>query len=59
MILSSINTVDGGTTDLLLGEVKGLTSGAIAIYTEQLTDSQISYIPTNESEFVEVSLYYL
>ena len=54
MTLSSINTVDGGTTDLLLGEqVKGSTSGAIAIYTEQLTDSQISYIPLNESEFVE------
>ena len=36
--LSSINTVDGGTTDLLLGEqIKGSTSGAIAIYTEQLT----------------------
>ena len=54
MTLSSINTVDGGTTDLILGEqVKGLTSGAIAVYTEQLTDSQISYIPLNESEFVE------
>ena len=54
MTLSSINTVDGGTTDLLLGEqIKGSTSGAIAIYTEQLTDSQISYIPLNESEFVE------
>jgi len=54
MTLSSINTVDGGTTDLLLGEqIKGSTSGAVAIYTEQLTDSQISYIPTNESEFVE------
>ena len=54
MTLSSINTVDGGTTDLLLGEqVKGSTSGAVAIYTEQLTDSQISYIPLNESEFVE------
>ncbi len=54
MTLSSINTVDGGTTDLLIGEqIKGSTSGAIAIYTEQLTDSQISYIPSNESEFVE------
>ena len=54
MILSSINTVDGGTTDLLIGEqVKGSTSGAIAVYTEQLTDTQISYIPLNESEFVE------
>ena len=54
MTLSSINTVDGGTTDLLIGEqVKGSTSGAIAVYTEQLTDSQISYIPLNESEFVE------
>ena len=52
--LSSINTVDSGTTDLLLGEqFKGSTSGAIAVYTEQLTDSQISYVPLNESEFVE------
>ena len=34
-------------------QIKGSTSGAVAIYTEQLTDSQISYIPTNESEFVE------
>ena len=54
MTLSSINTVDGGTTDLLLGEqITGATSGAIAIFTEQLTDAQISYISTNESEFVE------
>ena len=54
MTLSSINTVDGGTTDLLLGEqITGASSGAIAIFTEQLTDAQISYISTNETEFVE------
>ena len=54
MTLSSINTVDGGTTDLLIGEqITGANSGAIGIFAEQLTDAQISFISTNESEFIE------
>ena len=54
MTLSSINTVDGGTTDLLIGEqITGANSGAIGIFAEQLTDAQIAFISTNESEFIE------
>ena len=54
LTLSSINTVDATTTDLLVGEIlEGKTSGTIAIFTEQLSDSQISCIPVNESEFIE------
>ena len=45
MTLSSINTVDGGTTDLLIGEqITGANSGAIGIFAEQLTDAQILHI---------------
>ena len=54
LTLSSINTIDATTTDLLIGEIlEGKTSGTLAIFTEQLSDSQISCIPINESEFIE------
>jgi len=54
LTLSSINTVNGSTTDLLVGEIiEGKTSGTLAIFAEQLSDSQISCIPVNESEFIE------
>ena len=47
MTLSSINTVDGGTTDLLLGEqITGATSGAIAIFTEPVSYTHLT-LPTN------------
>ena len=37
-----------------MGEIlEGKTSGTLAIFTEQLSDSQISCIPVNESEFIE------
>jgi len=54
LTLSSINTVDASTKDLLIGEIlEGKTSGTLAIFSEQLSDSQISCIPVNESEFIE------
>ena len=54
LTLSSINTVDATTTDLLVGEIfEGKTSGSLAFFTEQLSNSQISFIPINESEFIE------
>ena len=54
LTLSSINTIDATTTDLLVGEIfEGKTSGSLAFFTEQLSNSQISFIPINESEFIE------
>jgi len=54
LTLSSINTVDSTTNDLLVGEVfEGKTSGSLAIFAEQLSNTQISFIPVNESEFIE------
>jgi len=54
MTLSSINTVDATTNDLLIGEVfEGKTSGTLAVFAEQLSSSQISFIPINESEFID------
>ena len=54
MTLTSLNGPSGKTTDLVIGEqVKGLSSGAVAIVAESLTDSQITYITQNETAFEE------
>ena len=54
MTLSAIDGVTGKTGDLILGEiVTGKDSGAIAVYAEQLSDSQISFCLRNESAFNE------
>ena len=52
--LSSIDTLSGKTTDLIVGEfIVGQSSGARALYTERLSDTQISYVPRNDINFVE------
>jgi len=52
--LSSLSSLTGKTTDLLIGEqLKGVTSGAVAIYAERLTDTQITYLPRNNINFIE------
>jgi len=52
--LSSINGPSTKTTDLIIGEkFVGKTSGAIAVYAERLSDSQISFISKNEIPFKE------
>ena len=54
MTLSAIDSVTGKTGDLVIGEtVTGKDSGAIAVYAEQLSDSQISFCSRNESAFNE------
>ena len=54
MTLTSLNGPSGKTTDLVIGEqFKGLSSGAVAIVAESLTDSQITYITKNETAFEE------
>ena len=53
-VLSSINGPTTKTTDLIIGEqFVGQLSGAIGVYAERLTDSQISFIPLNENTFKE------
>jgi len=52
VVLSSITGPTTKTTDLIVGEeFVGQISGAIGIYAERLTDSQISFIPQNENNF--------
>jgi hypothetical protein len=52
--LSSISGPSGKTTDLIIGEkLIGKTSGAIAIYAERLSDSQIVFISKNDFTFKE------
>jgi len=54
VVLSSINSPSTTTLELIVGEfLVGQTSGAIAIYTEKITDSQISFIYKNENVFKE------
>ena len=51
-ILSSINGPTTKTLDLIIGEeFVGQISGAIGVYAERLTDSEISFIPQNETSF--------
>ena len=54
MILSSINSASTTTAEFVIGEkITGQTSGAVALYAERLTDSQISFLYKNESNFKE------
>jgi hypothetical protein len=54
IILSSINGPTTKTSDLIVGETfVGQISGAIGLYAEQITDSQISFIPLNENNLQE------
>jgi len=53
-ILSSISSPSTTTLELVVGEfLVGQTSGAVAIYAERLTDSQISFIYKNDISFKE------
>ena len=50
--LASITGPSGKTSDLSVGEkITGQSSGAIAIYAERVSDTQISYISSNGLEF--------
>ena len=52
--LSSINSAAGKTTDMIIGEkVRGNTTGAIGIYAERISDTQISFVPLNEIDLKE------
>jgi len=52
--LSSITGPTGKTSDILIGEIiTGQTSGASAICAERLSDSQISFILKNNTNFKE------
>ena len=54
MVLSDINSQSTTTTELTVGEhLIGQNSGAIAIYAERLTDSQITFIYKNDFVFAE------
>ena len=54
MVLSDINSQSTTTVELTVGEhIIGQTSGAVAIYAERLTDSQISFIYKNDFIFSE------
>jgi len=54
MILSSIDSPSGKTSDLIIGEkIKGVSSGAVAVYAETLSDSQISFVLLNDVDFRE------
>jgi len=51
-LISSINGPTTKTTDLIIGEqFVGQISGAIGLYTERLTDSEITFVPENETKF--------
>ena len=54
MVLSDINSQSTTTTELTVGEhLIGQNSGAVAIYAERLTDSQITFIYKNDFVFAE------
>jgi hypothetical protein len=54
MVLSDINSQSTTTVELTVGEhIIGQNSGAVAIYAERLTDSQISFIYKNDFIFAE------
>ena len=56
MTLSSIDSPAGKTTDLIIGEkIKGVSSGAVAVYAETLSDSQISFVLLNDIDFRKVN----
>jgi hypothetical protein len=52
--ISSITGPTATTSDLILGEkVTGQTSGAVAIFTEKINDTRISFIYKNQKTFKE------
>ena len=52
--LTSLNGASGKTTDLIIGETfTGSNTGAKAVYAENLTDAQISFIISNQTSFEE------
>ena len=52
--LSSLTGPTGKTSDLIIGErIKGSSSGAIAVLSERLSDTQITYILKNRISFKE------
>ena len=54
MTLTSLDGVTGQTQDLIIGEtLVGEDSGALAVYTEELSTTQISYTLRNETAFNE------
>ncbi len=54
MVLSDINSQSTTTIELTVGEhLVGQNSGAIAMYAERLTDSQITFIYKNDFVFAE------
>jgi len=54
MILSSIDSPRGKTSDLIIGEeIRGVSSGAVAVYAETLSDSQISFLLISDVDFKE------
>ena len=54
MALNGLNTPSTTTNDLLLGEfLIGESSGAVAIYVENISDSIISFVYKNDIKFIE------
>ena len=54
MTIAALNGPTGKTSDLIIGErMIGADSGAVAIYAEKLSDSQVTYIPENTIPFKE------
>tara|TARA_B100001250_G_scaffold165186_1_gene142178 strand:+ start:21657 stop:29366 length:7710 start_codon:yes stop_codon:yes gene_type:complete len=54
MTLVSITGTTGTTRDLIIGEtITGSDSGTLAVYSEEISGSQISFIARNESAFQE------
>ena len=54
MVLSDINSASTTSQEFIIGEyLVGQTSGAVAIYAENISNSTISYVYKNEIVFVE------
>ena len=52
--LSALSGFSGKTTDLTIGEtLVGQSSGARAVYAERISDTQISYLPKTQVNFIE------
>lgn len=52
LLLSSIGSQSGKTSDLIIGEkIIGQSSGSVAILAERKTDSEIRYVPKNNIPF--------
>jgi hypothetical protein len=54
VILASLSGPEGKTSDLIVGErFKGVTSGAVCVVAEKISDTKISYIPKNTNALIE------